>query len=526
MKKIEISKFQDFIDSSYLNEGIQTNPSYWDKYFEKLPSPGSEESVNLLPEWAKTALQDDLLKGKTEDQRWEWLTKGIAEKIKGKQASKVEEIKGGPDGNLPGYRIFWKPDNVEVNTGYLEGSTYNRSYFSEMFKGSPGVYVDKKEEGGKPGKELGKGFWGQKKVTGATGAVGATGATSLGILWAEELPEPGSSTGSRTTLRDIFLDTDLGKNALEFVRSAPEYKEWEKNEKDYEEGKITRAEYDKKRKELKKSGNAAIGYTDSPPNSAEMNTSLSSSQKDQQKANAEAMAKSGQKVEEPKYKELTSGEYTYPEGSLNITWDSLFDALKKSGLEEKLNFDVVNVIGIRNTIVTKNTYSNRFTDLIVVMGPKKKKDVKAYPATTTPGPAYMYTPFRNWWISAGLQNTLNPNGVAILQPGVYDYKVGSYKGKYDALIQNGKVKIGRIPPSDTLKGTSFKTYSPSPIEQVDEGIDIIKAETNTPSIDSFSAGSQVFKKSEDFKEMMDRISDGGQDRVKYALIDYSALKGK
>ena len=281
---------------------------------------------------------------------------------------------------------------------------------------------------------------------------------------------------------------------MRMLTADPNFRNWQENK----EGEIT--------------------YTDSPVTSKEVNSSLTPEQKEAQKANAEKMSQAGQTVEEPKYSEITSGEYSYNPDSFSLTWDKVANALKKAGVDKNLDFKRLNIIGVRNTPYTKNKFSNRFTDLIIVMGPEKTKEVKVYPATTTPGPAFMYIPFRNWWDSAGLQETLNPQGPAILQPGVYDYKVGEYKDKYEALVQAGEVKVGRVAPVGDLKNLTFKTFSPTPIEKVTNGIDIIKAETNTPSIDSFSAGSQVLKKSSDFKEMMDAINKANQNSVKYALI--------
>lgn len=515
MKKIELSKFQDFIDSSYIKEGIETNPSYWDKYFndlegEKKKTENTPSTGEALPKWAKDKLTNDRLKGKTADQRWDWLTNRIKNTIKDKQATKVEDIKSGP-GNQPGYRILWKEGNTEASE-HKEGDKYIKVYFTEMYKGDPGVYVDKKDEGGKPGEELGNGYWGQQslvvKTPGATGTSSPT--TDLPILWADFDPSQSGSAGGTggVTLYDLFAETEMGASVINFLSGTPEYEKFKKSGK---------AEWDV-------DNPGEVRYTESPPTSKEMKSSLTADQKKAQEENAKKLESAGQKVEEPEYSKITAGEYSYNPDSFKITWDQMFSALEKAGVSKKMDFKDSNIIGVRNTIYTKNKFSNRFTDLIVFMGPKKSKEIKIYPGTTTPGPAYMYMPFRNWWMSAGLQEALNPAGVAILQPGVYEYKVGKYKEKYNALVQSGDVKVGRIAPVQDINQATFKTFSPTPIETVKKGIDIIKAETNTPSIDSFSAGSQVFKKSEDFNDMMKKVEDSGQGRIQYALIDSSNLK--
>ena len=500
MKKIELNKFQDFIDSSYLKEGIETNDSYWDKYFNDMVSSSQDASAKAgdssgLPSWAKRGLELDALKGKSADQRWEWLTNRVNTVLKDKQVSKVESIKGSQIGDFPGYRLLWKENKTETGNQADKSGKVQKVYYTEIFKGNPGTWVDKKDNAGKPGEELARGYWGQNsRITRAPGATGPSQGVEGGILWVDQpAGAQGAGGTGAMTLFDLFAITDIGREVMGFLVSDPAFRKYQ------ETGEIT--------------------VTDSPPTSKEMNASLTPEQKATQKANAEKMAQVGQKVEEPKYSEITSGEYSYNPDSFNLTWDQVASALKKAGLDKNLDFKKLNIIGVRNTPYTKNKFSNRFTDLIIVMGPQKTKDLKVYPATTTPGPAFMYIPFRNWWTSAGLQETLNPKGPAILQPGVYDYKVGDYKDKYEALVQSGDVRVGRVNPVGTLKELTFKTFSPTPIESVSNGIDIIKAETNTPAIDSFSAGSQVLKKSSDFKEMMDAIKKSNQNYVKYALIN-------
>lgn len=501
MKKIELNKFQDFIDSSYLKEGIETNQEYWNQHFNDMASSTKEASSktgesSTIPSWAQTGLKLDALKGKSADQRWDWITNRINTSIKDKQASKIESIKS-EAADFPGYRILWKEEKTETGDQTDKSGKIYKVYFTDVYKGNPGIYIDRKEVNGKPGEELGRGYWGQKsRVQKVPGSTAAPTAADAGILWVDQ-PEEGPGATSSATLLDLFAATDIGREVMGWLFGDEAFKKFK------ETGEVT--------------------VTDSPPTSKEMNTSLTPEQKQSQKNNAQKMAEAGQKVEEPIYNDITSGEYSYNPDSFKITWDQMYEALVKAGADKNMDFKKTNLVGVRNTMYTKNKFSNRFTDLIAVMGPKKEKTIKIYPATTTPGPAFMYLPFRNWWVSAGLQETLNPKGVAILQPGVYEYQIGDYKDKYDALLQKGNVKVGRVAPVSSLREISYKTFSPTPIETVDKGIDIIKAETNTPSIDSYSAGSQVFKKSDDFNEMMKTVSRSGQGSVKYALIDSSNL---
>jgi hypothetical protein len=189
-----------------------------------------------------------------------------------------------------------------------------------------------------------------------------------------------------------------------------------------------------------------------------------------------------------------------------------------------MDFSEWNVVGIRNSLSVKNQSQNRFTDLIVLMGHSDKQEINIYPATTTPGIAFMYLPFRNWWMASALKETINPEGTAILQPGVYKYKIGNHKG-YKALVQDSSVKLGRIDPVLEPSKIKFQTFSPSKKESGRFGINIHKASSgNTPRIDSWSAGCQVFKNGRDYEEFMDLLSKRSkQSSYTYALINSSDL---
>jgi hypothetical protein len=206
-----------------------------------------------------------------------------------------------------------------------------------------------------------------------------------------------------------------------------------------------------------------------------------------------------------------------------MSWDDIKRGLDKSGAGKKMDFDEMNIVGIRNSLAVKNQYQNRFTDLLVVMSPESKKQVSIYKATTTPGIAFLYMPFRNWWMSSALKDTINPNGLGILQPGVYDYTIGSHRGKYQALIQ-GKSKAGRLKPVEKPEDLRFPTFTPSNVQEGNFAMNIHKAGKDTSSIDSWSAGCQVFKSSDDFDKMMEKARNSGQTSFKYALINSSDLE--
>jgi len=521
MKGNKISGFKNFMDVHYISEGdIKTDAGAWDKFFANVEDSkkdaGEKTAEGDLPDWAKKGLQLDALKGKNADQRWDWLTNRVDTVIKDKQASKVEAITNKDMGDLPGYRILWKEEKTETGDQQDKSGKGYKVYYTEIYKGNPGTWVDRKDDSGKPGDGLGKGYWGQNsrvgsKVvspasSGATGATGATGSPSSsgvegGILWVDEPPvqlnsEPGGF--GDTKLIDLFADTDMGKAILGFLMDGKEFKNFEKTGK--------------------------IEFTDSPPTSEEIDKGLTSGQKEVQKKNIEKLNSMGHKTVKPDYSLVTGpSEYPYKSSSFKMSWDDIKKGLDNSGASKNMDFDKMNIVGIRNSLAVKNQYQNRFTDLLVVMSPKDKKQVSIYKATTTPGIAFLYMPFRNWWMSSALKDTINPNGLGILQTGVYDYTIGSHRGKYQALIQ-GKAKAGRIKPVEKPQDLKFSTFTPSSIQEGNFGMNIHKAGKDTPSIDSWSAGCQVLKQSDDFDDMMEKARNSGQTSFKYALINSSDLE--
>lgn len=517
--KNKISEFKNFMDVHYITEGdIETAPEAWDKLFTNIEKSkedaGKQTSEGDIPDWAKNGLKLDALKGKNADQKWDWLSNRINTVIKNKQASKVEGIVNAKLGNLPGYRILWKKEKTETGDQQDKSGKVYPIYYTEMFKGNPGTWVDLKDDSGKTGETLAKGYWGQNSRTGSkpTTPAGATGTspgkessgTEGGILWVDEPLAQASSTGKKKTggfgdtkLIDLFAATSMGRAIIGFVMGDKEFEEFEKS--------------------------GEIKFTDSPPTSEQVEKGLDSAQKKDQIKAIERMKATGAKVLVPNYKDITSSsDFDYKKSSFSLPWDDIKKGLDKAGVSKKMDFSKTNIVGIRNSLEIKNQNRNRFTDLLVVMGPKDKKQVSIYRATTTPGPAFMFIPYRNWWTASSLKVTINPSGVAILQPGVYDYKIGSHLGKYSAL-QAGKTLIGRIKPVGDIKDLKFQTFSPGGIEDGNFGLNIHKAGKDSRSVDSHSAGCQVLKRSDDFDEMMEKVRNSGQTVFKYALINSSDL---
>lgn len=518
MKKIKLSTFSDFLESIHVNEGeIKTEDSAWAKYFNDLEQTTREAEANPssggnLPDWAKKGLSLDMLKGKSADQRWDWLTSRINTVLKGKQVSKVEDIKDSVVAGMPGWRLLWKEDKTETGNQQDKSGKVFTTYYTDMFKGNPGTWIDRKDDGGKPGAELGKGYWGQNSRVAKVSSPGATGAGEVegGIMWIDDPGKPSSSgsTGGIGDIKliDLFAQTEMGKAVLSIFMG--------------EDGNPT----PEMQSYLNKEG---IQGTDSPSTSEDIDRSFTPEQKAAQEKNIKKLKEMGHKTEKPNYSLVTSSsDYSFNQNSLKMSWDDIKKGLDNSKASSKLNFDEWNLVGIRNSMDVKNKFSNRFTDLIAFIGPEKTKQVKIYPATTTPGIAFMFNPFRRWWLASALKNTINLSGLAILQPGIYDYTVGNHRGKYQALVPSGKSTVGRIDPVEEASALNFKTFVPAKKETGSYGINIHKAGADTPSVDSHSAGCQVLKKSGDFTDLMRQVKSSGQNNFKYALVNSSDFSKK
>jgi hypothetical protein len=517
--KNRINSFEDFMKSRLLEKDeVEQSPEAWDQYFSDVKDSkaeaGKDPSQGELPDWAKKALEQDALKGKSADERWSWLKERVEKDIKDKQTSKVEEIKAQDLGGMPGYRLLWKEEKTETGDQQDKSGNVYKVYYTEIYKGNPGTWIDKKDEGGKPGAPLGKGYWGQNSRVPKVQSQGATGATGSapsgvagGILWVDE-PEKVAAKGGTGSLGemkliDLFAETEMGQSVLTAIMGDPEML-----------------------KKLKKDGK--IDFTDSPATADEIEKDFTAEQKEVQKKNIEKLKSMGQSAVRPDFNLVSSpADYKYQTSSKDLSWSDIKSALKNAGADSKLDFEKWNIVGIRNTLAVKNQYQNRFTDLIVLMSPEDKKQVKIYPITTTPGPAFAYVPFRNWWLASALKDTINPDGVAILQPGVYEYAIGNHKG-YTALVQSGQNTVGRIEPVLEPEKLKLDTFSPSKKQTGQFGINIHKAMSgDTPTIDSWSAGCQVFKNGGDFSEFMNTLQkDANQRTYKYALINSSDIKKK
>lgn len=204
-------------------------------------------------------------------------------------------------------------------------------------------------------------------------------------------------------------------------------------------------------------------------------------------------------------------------------WEGMEKFLKEAGYN--LDTSKANIIAVRNKLSRKKGHQNHFTDWIIAMGPKKNKDIGIYEATTTPGPLYLPTPFRNWYNASGTKNSVNPAGVAILNPGTYSYKIGSHKGSYEALVQDGPVSVDRYEPVANPESAKYDTFSPGNTESGDFGINIHRGNSasKTSTIGPHSAGCLVFREAGDLKKTLNVLKDAGQRKVDVTLIEMDRL---
>lgn len=147
----------------------------------------------------------------------------------------------------------------------------------------------------------------------------------------------------------------------------------------------------------------------------------------------------------------------------------------------------VNIIGVRNP----NLVANSFDDTMLCAYKIKDRWVlKEWQITTDAG--------RYW-----LKHPMNPKGTAILVPNQYRgvYEIDKHGGRYDALCQrNGEVEVWRDDNEDQILNFNDVTK-----EWGYFGINIHRSNPYSESkvVEKWSAGCQVFKKIDDFKEFMD-----------------------
>jgi hypothetical protein len=207
----------------------------------------------------------------------------------------------------------------------------------------------------------------------------------------------------------------------------------------------------------------------------------------------------------------------------NLNWEGLKYILEKRGLSKSMNFKKYNLVGLRNFLKVKQSYPNKFIDALILMSPEGEKKLKIMPGTTVPGPLLMVEKERNRLL-ARTNVPLNPKGLAILQPGVYSYKIGSFKN-YPSLIQNGSVKVERFPIVDTINKAKFTTFSPGKAEVGNSGILFHRANKSgtTENVDYWSAGCIVLKNGADLDYIIQKMKSDNQNTIDFALAEMDEI---
>lgn len=167
----------------------------------------------------------------------------------------------------------------------------------------------------------------------------------------------------------------------------------------------------------------------------------------------------------------------------------------------------LNIIGVR----TSDKMNNLFDDelWLIYKNEAGEQCFNRFSITTQPG---------KYWMQAKLGH---PDGTFILALGQYKgaYQIGLHKGKYEALVQRGRVYGYR----DNNKN---KLYDMDPDTIVDGffGINIHRSNPYTASklVDRWSAGCQVFADPIEYEDFMDRVRTAAAlwgNSFTYTLID-------
>ena len=224
---------------------------------------------------------------------------------------------------------------------------------------------------------------------------------------------------------------------------------------------------------------------------------------------------------EPDYSKLgSSSKVSLREDLSSFKHSDFIEFLSKNGYKD-IDKDKWNIIGIRNKLSVRKSNLNGFVDAFVVISPEKDKEVHIYDGTTFPGIAYRVLPYRAWWLSRGdykwLASSEAMKGVAIVQPGIYDMVVSNHRGK-PCLRQDGNIKIDRYPLVKTAsEAKKISSYSPGNEIEGNFGMFIHRAGSNSSTINNWSAGCQVTKRSSDMDSIVSFAKKNGG-KIKYILI--------
>jgi len=195
---------------------------------------------------------------------------------------------------------------------------------------------------------------------------------------------------------------------------------------------------------------------------------------------------------------------------VNRDLKNIINALKDKGYVIYDQPYQLNIVGVRNA----ESQPNKFDDQLYVFYKDENSNwvLKEYPITTDTG---------TYW----LLNPMSSQGSAMLKEGQYidAYKQGLHKGQYTALIQQKPV-------------TTYRDYDRNAFFDFGQkettglyGINIHKAGSDSQDVNKWSAGCQVFQKSDDFQEFMqltDKHKSNYGNNFTYTLLDERAVERK
>ena len=152
----------------------------------------------------------------------------------------------------------------------------------------------------------------------------------------------------------------------------------------------------------------------------------------------------------------------------------------------------INIVGIRNS-KTKSRVTNAFDDLITVSYQDENNEWQyhEFGCTTDPG---------SYWTEKKL---INKDGTAILKPGQYrsSHKLGLHQGKYEALVQRGKVTVYRDGDMDDQYDLNEEDTQNGLF-----GINIHRATAKKGGksirVDKWSAGCQVIAENKEYNKFI------------------------
>ena len=154
----------------------------------------------------------------------------------------------------------------------------------------------------------------------------------------------------------------------------------------------------------------------------------------------------------------------------------------------------LNIIGVRRV---EGATPNKFDDTIVVIYRNQQKEWEVFTADITTDPGL-------YW----LEHPMNVKGTAILVPNQYRsvYKRDLHQGKYEALCQRG----GNVQVYRDSDGDRRHDMAEDKIDTGFFGINIHKAGRASVQVDKWSAGCQVFSRSEEYATFMDLVEEAEQ----------------